>query len=96
MSDHAKNGHRSWLARTIIRLNNWRKQKNNFNVDPENVLLLLPGCIQDSDCAQNIVKDINQCKRCGNCAIKSRLLFAGSGAELLTFVIARSIRSHRT
>jgi len=60
----------SWLARTIVRLNNYRKQKNNFNISPERVLLLLPGCIQNSDCTQNIVKDITQCKGCGRCPVK--------------------------
>jgi hypothetical protein len=64
-------GKLSWFARTVVRLNNFRKRHKNFNISPENILVLLPRCIQNSECTQNIVKDINNCKGCGRCPIKS-------------------------
>lgn len=73
LSEKKKDKSPSWFARTLIRLNNYRKHKNNFNVSPERVLLLLPRCIQDSNCGQNIVHDIHNCKRCGNCPVKNMI-----------------------
>ncbi len=71
MKNKSKHTHKnpSLFARMVIRLNNYRKQHNNFNVNPEHILLLLPRCIQNADCTQNIVKDINQCKQCGKCPV---------------------------
>ncbi len=71
MSDKDKHGARSRVARAIIWMNNFRKRHKNFNITPERVLLLLPRCIQNTECTQNIVKDVHQCKRCGNCPVKS-------------------------
>lgn len=64
-------GKLSWFARAVVRLNNFRKRHKNFHVSPENILVLLPRCIQNSECTQNIVKDINNCKGCGRCPVKS-------------------------
>ena len=59
------------VARLIIGANNYRKRKKNFNISPEKILLLLPRCLQNLECTQNIVKDIHNCKRCGRCPVKS-------------------------
>jgi hypothetical protein len=71
MTDDIEKRKINWFARAVVRLNNYRKRHKNFNVSPERILLLLPRCIQNSECTQNIVKDINNCKGCGRCPIKS-------------------------
>ncbi len=70
MSKSKKETKQGRLARLIIRLNNWRRRKG-YNLNPEHVLLLLPSCMQSSECQENIVNDINNCKRCGNCKVKN-------------------------
>ena len=60
----------SRAAKLVVSLNNWRMRRRLFHMKPENLLLLLPRCIQCSDCPHNIVKDIGNCMRCGRCRIK--------------------------
>ena len=39
------------------------------NVSYEKMLILLPRCLQNSDCKQNVVEHSDNCKLCGKCAI---------------------------
>lgn len=39
-------------------------------VPPQNLLLLIPHCLQWDECQQNIVRDISNCKLCGKCRVK--------------------------
>jgi uncharacterized protein len=43
---------------------------------PRRILLLMPHCIQDKDCAVKITHNVENCKRCGKCAIKDLLHLA--------------------
>lgn len=36
-------------------------------VRPENLLLLVPHCLQDSKCAKNLIQGIDNCASCGLC-----------------------------
>ncbi len=38
-------------------------------IDAQDMIILLPRCLQNSDCTQNIVKDSSNCKQCGRCHI---------------------------
>ncbi len=40
---------------------------------PQNVLLLLPHCLQNADCPVKITHNVQNCKRCGKCVIKDLL-----------------------
>jgi uncharacterized protein len=40
---------------------------------PRRILLLMPHCIQDSDCSVKVTHNVDNCKRCGKCAIKDLL-----------------------
>lgn len=40
---------------------------------PKNVLLLMPHCLQNADCAVKITYRVENCKRCGKCRIKDLL-----------------------
>lgn len=71
MSCTNQSGQRSRISRLIIGFNNWRRNRKDFKVRPENILLLLPRCLQFSECVQNITQDISNCKRCGQCKVKN-------------------------
>jgi hypothetical protein len=40
---------------------------------PEEILLLMPHCLQNSKCDRRLTYDINNCKRCGKCPIAGLL-----------------------
>jgi len=40
---------------------------------PHKILLLMPHCLQDSECTVKITHRVENCKRCGNCLIKDLL-----------------------
>ncbi len=64
------------IARLVIFFNNWRITRSKARIRPENILLLLPRCLQFSDCHQNVTKDISNCKGCGRCKIKDLVQLA--------------------
>lgn len=37
---------------------------------PENLLLLVPSCLQYSSCPHRVTADLANCKRCGKCQVK--------------------------
>lgn len=49
----------------LVRLRHLKK------LDPQKILLLIPHCLQRSECNQRITTDINNCRRCGRCVISS-------------------------
>lgn len=56
---------KQWLIHCNNALTRFRKVK----VAPENLLLLLPHCMQWNGCKENVKEDILQCKKCGRCRI---------------------------
>lgn len=40
---------------------------------PKRILMLMPHCLQNSDCAVKVTHRVENCKRCGNCRIKDLL-----------------------
>jgi hypothetical protein len=40
---------------------------------PQRILLLMPHCLQDSECTVKVTHHVDNCKRCGKCAIKDLL-----------------------
>jgi uncharacterized protein len=40
---------------------------------PNRILLLMPHCLQDKDCSVKVTHTVENCKRCGKCAIKDLL-----------------------
>jgi uncharacterized protein len=43
---------------------------------PNHILLLMPHCLQDKDCSVKVTHTVENCKRCGKCAIKDLLLLS--------------------
>lgn len=61
------------IRRSLIEKNNESVRKIKFNLKPEEILILLPHCIQLMDCDIRVTNDINNCKRCGRCPIMNFL-----------------------
>lgn len=54
-------------------------------IETRSILLLVPRCIQNSECRQNIAKDIDLCRRCGRCKVKD-ILDLGEELKVSAFV----------
>ena len=58
------------VQQSFIELNNHLVRSNNHRTRPNQLLILLPHCIQDFDCQIKITGNIKNCKGCGKCEIK--------------------------
>jgi uncharacterized protein len=58
------------MSKLLLKLSNAFTRMRAKQVRPENLLLLFPNCLQNSDCDCKIVKDPHNCKRCGKCKVK--------------------------
>jgi hypothetical protein len=77
----------------------WVIRMNNRLVDPhaipaDNVLILLPHCLQIADCEVRITHNIRNCKRCGRCEIRDLIAIAEEhGLELFVATGGRTSSS---
>lgn len=78
----------------IIRLNNRLVRKEKYR--PNNLLILLPHCLQIDECDVRLTYNIYNCKRCGKCEIRDLIhlaeenhlkLFIATGGSLARRVI---------
>lgn len=60
---------RDGIRRIYIKLNNIYIYNNKYNLDPEDILILIPHCIQKSNCKFRVTSNIDNCARCGLCNI---------------------------
>ena len=58
---------------SFIRVNNEMVRAEGRYYKQEEILLLLPHCLQNSHCKYRLTYDIYNCKRCGNCPIADLL-----------------------
>ena len=58
------------VQQSFIELNNDLVRSNRQETRYNNLLILLPHCIQDFDCQIKITGNIRNCKGCGKCEIK--------------------------
>jgi len=58
---------------SFIKVNNELVLTEAGRYKPEEILLLMPHCLQNSRCDMRLTYDINNCKRCGKCPIKELL-----------------------
>ena len=83
--------------RTVyVKLNNTYIYSNKYKLNPEDILVLLPHCIQKSICKVKITNDINNCKQCGMCNVSQLIevhkkynvkIFIATGGTLARKVI---------
>jgi len=53
-----------------VAINNQLVMAEAKKVQPEQMLILLPHCLQNHDCAVRITGNVHNCKSCGKCKIK--------------------------
>jgi len=76
VSSTLKKGLKERIQRWIISANNRLVRLDSIKT--KNILLLLPHCLQISDCDVRITHNIYNCKRCGRCEIKDLISIAES------------------
>jgi len=59
------------IRTSFIKVNNELVQSEQGRYRPEEILLLMPHCLQRSRCKVRLTYDIKNCKRCGECPISS-------------------------
>lgn len=87
-------GRKEQFQRLIIGLNNRLVRKGRYGTSK--LLLLLPHCIQVSDCQIRLTHNIFNCKRCGRCEVKDLIgiaeeyrltLFVATGGTLARKIV---------
>ena len=57
------------IQRSFVEVNNQLVKSRKGLLRPEELLILLPHCLQYNDCANRITTNPDNCKRCGSCSI---------------------------
>lgn len=57
------------VQRSYIEVNNNLVKSKKLILPGNQIMILLPHCLQDADCPHKITVDINNCKQCGKCCI---------------------------
>ncbi|MFH0909985.1 MAG: DUF116 domain-containing protein [Planctomycetota bacterium] len=60
----------------IVKVYNRATRFRKVRVRPENLLLLLPHCLQRQNCPHNLLAAVENCERCGRCKMKDLLELA--------------------
>ncbi len=58
-----------FVKNVILGFNNFLLKFHKKKVKPSDMLILLPRCMQFSDCRENVVDDLFNCKKCGRCQV---------------------------
>ncbi len=53
----------------ILRINNYRVKSGKYGFKASEILVLCPKCLQNPECAKDILSDPYSCGRCGRCNI---------------------------
>jgi hypothetical protein len=52
-----------------VEFNNALVRATKKRIDPSRMMILLPHCLQWSECEHRVTSDISHCRRCGKCSI---------------------------
>lgn len=90
------------LQNAVIWINRLRNRTSSRRYPPENVLVLLPHCLQHQACKEPVREAIRNCKGCGRCKMKDlramaerigvRVHVASGGREALERARAPEVR----
>lgn len=58
------------IRQSFVAMNNSLVTSQRLKVKPDRILILLPHCLQLSDCEIKVTGDIGKCIRCGRCDIR--------------------------
>jgi hypothetical protein len=62
-------GDKDAIRRIYVEVNNIIVESHRGKYKPDEVLVLLPHCLQDSECRYKLTNDISNCHQCGKCSI---------------------------
>jgi len=92
-----------WLDRLILALNRLRTRRPQSGLSPDEILLLLPRCLQKRTCAEQVTEDLARCRACGACSLGAlqetarrtgiRTLVAAGGRQAAQMARAPGIRA---
>ncbi|MFR2316766.1 DUF116 domain-containing protein [Terrisporobacter sp.] len=57
------------IRKIFIKINNTYIYSNKYNFNSEDLIILIPHCIQNHNCKLKVTNDIDNCKNCGICKI---------------------------
>ncbi|WP_204700215.1 DUF116 domain-containing protein [Halanaerobacter jeridensis] len=57
------------VQNSFIQISNQLINPEEISVAAEDLLILMPHCIQLADCSYRVTSDINNCQRCGGCQV---------------------------
>jgi hypothetical protein len=57
------------IRQSFVAMNNSLVTSQRLKIKPDRILILLPHCLQLSDCEIKVTGEINKCLRCGRCDI---------------------------
>jgi hypothetical protein len=57
----------------LVKIANKMTRIRGTKCRPEELLVLLPSCLQNSQCRQKVTTDVQECLRCGRCKLKNVL-----------------------
>jgi len=76
---------RAKLAESFIKVNDSLVRALHPKYKSEEVIILLPHCLQNTECSYRITVDINNCRNCGKCTI-GKILSIASNYNVSVFV----------
>ena len=57
------------IRKIFIKINNAYIYSNKYNFNSEDLIILIPHCIQNHNCKLKVTNDIDNCRKCGICKI---------------------------
>lgn len=57
------------VQNSFIKISNQLISPEEISVAPDDILILMPHCIQLADCSYRVTSDLNNCQRCGGCQV---------------------------
>jgi len=64
------------MGQRFVKFMNALTRLRRTRCKPEELLILLPSCLQRSECKQKVTNDVRECLRCGRCKMKDILELA--------------------
>ncbi len=71
------------ILRSYIEVNNYLVRSKQLLFPGNRIMILLPHCLQNSECPFKITMDINNCKECGKCKIGELKKFAEENQAII-------------
>lgn len=87
------------IRKIFIKINNAYIYSNKYKFKSEDLVILIPHCIQNHSCKLKVTNDIENCKKCGRCKINELLevkekydtkIFIATGGTLARKIIVDS------